>query len=250
MIAKKIHYCWFGGKPLPLLARRCLASWARHLPDYEILRWDESNIDVYAHPFTAAAHNAGRYAFVADYVRMQVLAREGGIYLDTDVEVLAPFAPMLDNQLFIGLEWDARFGTSVIGAVPGHWLPKAMLAWYDRVRFDTARLSELVNVNEVSRLLLVKGFAASHQEQVIGWDRVYPVGVFADPHRQAPDGVRPTARHLYAGSWRNRPHKGLLSRAWRSLRKAPGNLGHGLQLCRYQAATWVRQTLKDKGNTP
>ena len=162
--------------------------------------------------------------------------------------MLAPFEPMLDNQFFIGLEWDNRFGTSVIGAVPGHWLPKAMLAWYDRVRFDCSRLSELVNVNEVSRLLLVKGFSASQQEQVIGWDRVFPVGVFADPHRQAPDGVRPTARHLYAGSWRNRQHKSALSRAWRGLRKAPGNLGHGVQLCRYQATAWFRQALSREGS--
>jgi len=244
MIPKKIHYCWFGGKPMPLLARRCLASWALRLPDYELVRWDESNVDVYAHVFTAAAHNAGRHAFVADYVRMQVLAREGGIYLDTDVEALGDFDGMLDNDFFIGLEWDDRFGTSVIGAAPGHWLPRAMLAWYDRVRFDTARLAELVNVNEVSRLLLCKGFVATAQEQLIGWDRVFPVGVFADPHQQAHPGVRRIARHLYAGSWRDHRHKGSLSRVWRALRKAPGNAGHGLQLCRYRAATRFRQTLE------
>lgn len=241
MIAKKIHYCWFGGKPMPLMARRCLASWSWRLPEYELVRWDESNVDVNAHPFTAAAHAAGRYAFVADYVRMQVLAREGGIYLDTDVEVLTSFDGMLDNALFIGLEWDDRFGTSVIGATPGHWLPKAMLAWYDRVRFDTAHLSELVNVNEVSRLLTVKGFVASPHEQLIGWDRVFPVGVFADPHRQATTRLQPTARHLYAGSWRNRSHKSALSRTWRALRKAPGNAGHCWQWCRYSVARQVRQ---------
>ncbi|MDR0279428.1 MAG: hypothetical protein LBJ37_16240 [Paucimonas sp.] len=241
MIAKKIHYCWFGGKPLPWLARRCLASWAWRLPEYQLVRWDESNVDVYAHPFTAAAYNAGRHAFVADYVRMQVLAREGGIYLDTDVEALAPFDHLLDDHLFIGLEWDDRVGTSVIGATPGHWLPKAMLAWYDGVRFDTACLSQLVNVNEVSRLLGVKGFGASAQEQLIGRDRVLPVGVFADPRREAAPGVRPVARHLYAGSWRDRSHKGAISQAWRALRKAPGNAGHGLQLCRYRAAQQLRQ---------
>lgn len=247
MITKKIHYCWFGGKPMPLMARRCLASWALRLPDYEIVRWDESSVDVYAHPFTAAAYNAGRYAFVADYVRMQVLAREGGIYLDTDVEVLTSFDAMLDSQFFIGLEWDDRFGTSVIGATPNHWLPKAMLSWYDRVRFDPARLSELVNVNEVSRLLLLKGFGAARQEQVITWDRVYPVGVFADPHGQAADGLLPTARHLYAGSWRDRSHKSALSRLWRTLRKAPGNAGHCLQLGRYRAALRLRHAMETFG---
>lgn len=244
MIAKKIHYCWFGGKPMPVLARLCLASWAYRLPGYQLVRWDESNVDVYAHPFTAAAYSARRFAFVADYVRMKVLAEEGGIYLDTDVEVLGSFDAMLDNDFFIGLEWDDRFGTSVIGAAPGHWLPKAMLAWYDRVRFDKARLSELVNVNQVSHLLLTKGFVASDQEQLIGWDRVFPVGVFADPHRQAPAGVTPTARHLYAGSWRDRDRKGPLSRAWRTLRKAPGNAGHCLRLGRYRIAARLKNALE------
>lgn len=240
MIAKKIHYCWFGRKPLPLLARRCLASWAYRLPDYEVVRWDESNVDVQAHPFTAAAYAAGRYAFVADYVRMQALTREGGIYLDTDVEVLSTFDGMLDNDLFIGLEWDDRFGTSVIGAAPGHWLPQQMLEYYDRERFDESRLSELVNVNEVSRQLQSKGFVASNQEQLIGRDRVFPTGVFADPRHQAAPGIQPVARHLYAGSWRKRDHKSALSRAWRALRKAPANLGHHLQLCKYTVATWFK----------
>lgn len=244
MITKKIHYCWFGHKPMPLLARRCLASWAYRLPDYELVRWDESNVDIHAHPFTAAAYAAGRFAFVADYVRMQVLAREGGIYLDTDVEMLGSFDAMLDNDFFIGLEWDDRFGTSVIGAAAGHWLPKAMLGWYDRVRFDVSRLSELVNVNQVSHLLLTKGFVATDHEQFIGWDRVYPVGVFADPHRQAPAGVVPTARHLYAGSWRDRSHKSALSQAWRSLRKAPGNAGHYLRLGQYRIAARLKTTLE------
>lgn len=241
MIAKKIHYCWFGGKPMPVLARRCLASWAYHLPDYELVHWDESTFDVYSHTFTAAAYTAKRYAFVADYVRMQVLHREGGIYLDTDVEVLGAFDDLLDNDFFIGLEWDDRFGTSVIGAAPGHWLPNAMLGYYERQRFDETRLSNLVNVNEVSRLLLAKGFAGVEHEQVIGWDRVFPVGVFADPHHQAPVGIQPVARHLYAGSWRNRERKSALSRTWRALRKAPGNLGHGLQLCRYTVAARLAQ---------
>ncbi len=246
MIAKKIHYCWFGGKRMPLLARRCLASWAYRLSDYEVVRWDESNVDVNAHPFTAAAYAAGRYAFVADYVRMQVLAREGGIYLDTDVEVLTAFDGILDNDFFIGLEWDDRFGTSVIGATSGHWLPHAMLAYYDRERFDESRLSELVNVNEVSRLLIAKGFAGVGHEQLLGRDRVFPTGIFADPRHQATSSAQSIARHLYAGSWRNRGHKGLLSRAWRALRKAPGNLGHHLQLYKYTLGTWLKQQFGER----
>lgn len=233
---KKIHYCWFGGKPLPLLARRCMSSWAYRLADYEVVRWDESNFDVSSHPFTQAAYAAGRYAFVADYVRMLVLAREGGIYLDTDVEVCGRFDALLQDAFFIGLEWDKRYGTSVIGAEPGHWLPKRMLEYYDREVFDESRMSELVNVNEVSRLLMAKGFSGMNREEFDDGDHVLPTGVFADPHHQAPDGVRPIARHLYAGSWRKRGKKGALSIAWRFLRKSPRLIDHYLHLRFYKAA--------------
>ena len=87
MIPKVIHYCWFGGKPLPELARRCLASWQKFLPDYAIKQWNEQNYDVTQVPFVKDAYEAGNYSYVSDYVRFDVLYREGGIYFDADVEV-------------------------------------------------------------------------------------------------------------------------------------------------------------------
>jgi hypothetical protein len=235
-LEKKIHYCWFGGKPLPLVARRCMASWAYRLPDYEIVRWDESNFDVSSHPFAQGAYEAGRYAFVADYVRMLVLSREGGVYLDTDVEILGPFGTLMSDVFFIGLEWETRYGTSVIGATPGHWLPQRMLEYYDREVFEESRMSELVNVNEVSRLLMEKGFTGKNWEEFRDCDHTLPAGVFADPHRIADKDTVAIARHLYAGSWRKRGRKRFWSKVWRFLRKSPGLIGHQLQLCRYQAA--------------
>ena len=79
MIPKVIHYCWFGGKPLPELARRCLASWQKFLPDYAIKQWNEQNYDVTQVPFVKDAYEAGNYSYVSDYVRFDVLYREGGI---------------------------------------------------------------------------------------------------------------------------------------------------------------------------
>ena len=90
MIPKVIHYCWFGGKPLPPLAEKCIASWRKYLPDYEIRRWDETNFDVEAHPYTRDAYAAGLYAFVSDYARFKILFEHGGVYFDTDVEVIRP----------------------------------------------------------------------------------------------------------------------------------------------------------------
>ena len=90
MIPKVIHYCWFGGKPLPASAQKCIDSWKKFLPGYEIVRWDESNFDVRAIPYISEAYDAGKYAFVSDYARFWVLYNFGGLYFDTDVEVIRP----------------------------------------------------------------------------------------------------------------------------------------------------------------
>lgn len=104
MIPKVIHYCWFGGKELPSLAVKCIKSWQKYLPDYEIRRWDESNFDVNAIPYTAEAYRQGKYAFVSDYARFWILYNHGGIYFDTDVEVLRPMNHILEKGAFFARE--------------------------------------------------------------------------------------------------------------------------------------------------
>ena len=104
MIPKIIHYCWFGGKPLPPEVRRCIRSWQRVCPDYEIRRWDETNFDVTAHPFMKAAYEAGAWAFVSDIARLMVVHAHGGIYLDTDVELLRRPDGLLDNGCYVGTQ--------------------------------------------------------------------------------------------------------------------------------------------------
>lgn len=236
MIARKLHYCWFGGRPLPLQARLCLASWAYHLPDYEIVRWDEQRFNPASHPFTTDAYAAGRFAFVSDYVRMFALSEQGGIYLDVDVEVLGSLDDCLDADLFIGLEDRQRFATSVIGAVAGHWLPQRMLAYYDQNRFSVERASELVNVNEVSRLLIGYGFTGMGEHEQQGGERIYPIGSFGTANRKLACADRVFARHLFAGTWRSTRRKTMLSRAWRLLKNLPENLHALLRLAFYKAA--------------
>ncbi len=104
MIPKIIHYCWFGGKPLPEFARRCIDSWRRFLPDYEIREWNESNFDVNAIPYTAETYAAGQYAFVSDYARFCVMLEYGGIYFDTDVEIIRPLDDILAAGAFLAME--------------------------------------------------------------------------------------------------------------------------------------------------
>ena len=99
MIPKIIHYCWFGGKELPNLAEKCIASWKKQLPDYKIICWSEENFDIdNSVPYLKEAYSKKKFAFVSDYVRLYALYNYGGIYLDTDVEVIRDFSPLLNDK--------------------------------------------------------------------------------------------------------------------------------------------------------
>ncbi len=120
MIPKVIHYCWFGGKPLPKSAQKCIASWRKFFPDFEIKEWNESNFDVNAIPYTEAAYKAGKYAFVSDFARFKILHEQGGVYFDTDVEVIAPFDDILMRGGFMGYETPGHINAGVGMAAPSH----------------------------------------------------------------------------------------------------------------------------------
>lgn len=103
-IPKTIHYCWFGGNPLPELAKKCIASWRKFLPDFEIKEWNESNFDLSCCPYVREAYEAKKYAFVSDYTRFWILEKEGGLYFDVDVEVVKPLDEILQRGAFMGCE--------------------------------------------------------------------------------------------------------------------------------------------------
>lgn len=104
MIPKIIHYCWFGGNNLPASALKCIESWKKFMPEYEIKRWDESNFDVNEISYTAEAYKIKKYAFVSDYARFKILYDNGGIYLDTDVEIIKPLDEILNHGPYLGQE--------------------------------------------------------------------------------------------------------------------------------------------------
>ena len=152
MIPKIIHYCWFGGKPLPELAQRCIASWQKFLPDYEIKEWNEDNFDVNSIPYTAEAYKQKKYAFVSDYARFWILYQYGGIYFDTDVEVIRPMNDIIAKGNFMGFEQDPDgkntpgkyaprycFGVNPgigLGVAKGHPFLKQMLDLYATLKFQ------------------------------------------------------------------------------------------------------------------
>ena len=106
MIPKVIHYCWFGKSELPEDAQKCIASWKKFCPDYEIIEWNETNYDVRKNKYMSDAYDEKKWAFVSDYARIDIIYNYGGIYLDTDVELLRPLDELLKDKMFCG--WESR----------------------------------------------------------------------------------------------------------------------------------------------
>jgi len=132
MIPKKIHYCWFGTQPMSKTIEKCIESWKVHLPDFELILWNETNSDL-NHPFTQQALKDKKWAFVSDYVRLKVLSEQGGIYLDTDMLMLKDFSELLNNQCFVGLESENFISCGVIAAQKNHPYILNCLNYYDNV---------------------------------------------------------------------------------------------------------------------
>ena len=120
-ISKVIHYCWFGRNPLPESVQMCIASWKKYCPDYEIIQWNEDNFDFSVCPYAAEAYKIKKWSFVSDYVRFKVIYDFGGVYLDTDVELIKSIDPLLEYPAFLGFESDYTVASGLgFGAVKGH----------------------------------------------------------------------------------------------------------------------------------
>lgn len=135
MIPKKIHYCWFGGNTLPESVKNYIKTWKKYCQDYEIIEWNESNFDVNQNQYCKEAYEAKKWAFVSDYVRLKVLYDYGGIYMDTDVEVVKPLDELLRYNWFSGFESEERIPTGTMGASCNSTIIKLLLSDYDRRHF-------------------------------------------------------------------------------------------------------------------
>ena len=137
MIPKIIHYCWLGGKPLTPLAQKCVDSWRRVMPDYEIKRWDESNYNFQKNKFMANAYMQKKWGFVPDYARLDIIYNYGGIYFDTDVETLKPFDEFLKYPAFCGFESEHFIALGLgFGAERGNKIIKDLMQPYENMNFN------------------------------------------------------------------------------------------------------------------
>ena len=156
MIPKIIHYCWFGGNPLSEDAKRYIASWKKHCPDYEIIEWNESNFAVAENAYCREAYEAGKWAFVADYARLKVLAEYGGIYMDTDVEVVRSFDSLLSYQAFCCFEKDDSVSIGTLGSAAGSRFVQRMLDDYEGRSFlqPDGSYDQTTNLHLATRILV------------------------------------------------------------------------------------------------
>ena len=144
-IPKVIHYCWFGGNPLPELAQKCIASWKKFLPNYEIKEWNESNFNVFGSAYSAEAYRLKKYAHVSDYARFWILYHFGGVYFDTDVEVIRPIDDILAKGSFMGFECQEGISEDNpngniaaglgMGIPPGHSFFGQMVDYYEHIHY-------------------------------------------------------------------------------------------------------------------
>ncbi len=135
-IPKIIHYGWFGRKEKSKFICKCIATWKKYLPDYEIVEWNEDNFDLKNHPFAREAYEAGKYAFVSDYVRVYTIYHYGGIYFDTDIEVREDFSDKLRGARFvIAFELPQTLMTGFFAAEKGNMAVKEILDYYQGLHF-------------------------------------------------------------------------------------------------------------------
>ena len=135
-IPKTIHYCWLGRNPKPESVLKCIASWKKYCPDYEIIEWNEDNLDIDSHLYSRQAYDAKAWAFATDYFRLWIVYTYGGIYLDTDVQIIKPLDPLLRNKAFMGFENEESIASGLgFGAEAGSAFLAENMKAYESVAF-------------------------------------------------------------------------------------------------------------------
>ncbi len=213
MIPKVIHYCWFGRNPLPPSALKCIASWRNYLPDYEIKEWNEDNFDVNSIPYTQQAYEAKKYAFVSDYARFWILYHHGGLYFDTDVEVVNNMDAIVARGPFMGIEQGAFIdGKPMVapglglGVEAGHPFYKRMLQQYAKLNYKNAdgTTDTTTIVSYTTKELYEYGMKPSNDIQEVDGIWIYPADYFCP--MDSTTGIismtdRTVSIHHYDCSW-------------------------------------------------
>lgn len=205
-IPKKIHYCWFGSAEKPDSVKKCIASWEKYLPDYEIIEWNESNTDFLNNDFAREAYESRKWAFVSDYVRLLALVKVGGIYFDTDVEVRKSFDNLLTYKAVAGFEEEKFVMTAVLASEPEHPIFQQWLKQYDEMHFilKDNQVNTTTNVHYFSELLKKNGLLPNGRHQTVKDIEIFPCEYFS-PKDYYTEKIHTTSNtyaiHHFQRSW-------------------------------------------------
>lgn len=212
MLPKLIHYCWFGKNPLPPLALQCIESWKKFFPDYEIIEWNEDNFDVNMVSYTREAYQEKKYAFVSDYARFWILHKYGGLYFDTDVEIIKPMDKIVNLGAFMGVENESSLENRIfvapglgMGSYKGDSILKELLDYYSILHFINVDGSYNLKtvVEYTTEILHEHDLKNSCKIQKCGNFYIYPKEYF---NPMTPSGIinikqNTYSIHHYAGTW-------------------------------------------------
>ena len=208
MIPKIIHYCWFGRGVMPQLAKDCIASWHKFMPDWEYRLWNEDNFDVNSVLYTKEAYEAKKYAFVSDYVRLKVLYEEGGVYFDVDFEVYKSFSSLMKYDAFAGVE-GSKYLPVMMGVCAskanGEWVKEMLDQYHDKHFIINGQMDLTPNVTFLSNVMKQNGYNSNGVEQDYKDLHIFPVDFFC-PKQTTGEYFRTDntyCEHKGLNSWRD-----------------------------------------------
>ena len=228
-IPKVIHYCWFGGNPLPSSAKKCINSWKKFCPDYKIIEWDETNFDVQCNKYCTEMYERKKWAFLSDYARLKIVYEQGGIYLDTDVEVVKPLDDLLKHNAFMGIDTTNLVATGLgFGAVAGHPFLKKNIECYEAIsNYDAPPLNSHITTDILKRNKQFDKY--SNKVQYIEDVNIYPPEFFCAKHTHS--GIITITKNTYSIhhftlSWATEEVKAETKKRWKKykierIKKAP-----------------------------
>lgn len=206
MIPKKIHYCWFGRGKKPKLALKCIESWKKYAPEYELIEWNEDNFDIHCCPYVTEAYERKKYAFVTDFVRLYAIYTQGGVYMDTDVEIVRSIDEFLENHAFSGFESTQYVPTGIMASDQGLPIVKELLDYYKERHFVSAdgTMDLKTNCVSITEIMLSHGLILNGQKQTIEDFTFYPADYFC-PFENETGKLNKTANtaaiHWFNKSW-------------------------------------------------
>lgn len=266
MIPKIIHYCWFGKKPLPELAEKSIASWKQFCPDYEIKEWNESNFNLDCCDYVREAYEAKRWAFVSDVARLYALVKEGGVYMDTDVEVLKSLDPILKYEAVSGFEAGDRVPTGIMACRAGHPLFMELFHDYDDAHFvrEDGSYDQTTNVERITNTCLKYGLKLNNIQQTVKGFTLFPNDFFCPKDYRTKElyvTENTYVIHHFDGSWVSDEDKYSMQFAVEYERFFPkgiaGKLGRfkSIKKCRgfrcaiHDTVNWLMKKGKADGNS-